>query len=324
MGWGVWDTLSAGTFDPYRDESMKKIRVLVSLITDENDYQREQAASATAAARKLDVDLQVVYANGEAIAQTKQLLAAINSATERPDAIVVHPAGTAMLQVAKAATQKSIAWVVVNRGVDNLLPAGERSSAPMASLELDQTEVGRIQGRQFAELMPAGGKLFYIEGPGTEAVKQRRAGMQETLPSNIQVESARAKWTEDSGAQIMALRLKIKGDRPPDVQVIGCQNDTMAMGARKAVEALPPGPIRDQWLKVAFTGCDGLPATGQKWVQRGLLAATVLAPPLAGLAIEQVVKALTSGRPMAEHTLARPASYPALGSVGKPVAGARG
>src|SRR5687768_12580441 len=296
---------------------MKKLRILVSLITEENDYQREQAAAATVAARKLDVDLQVVYANGEAIAQTKQILSAINSATERPDAIVVHPAGTAMLQVAKTASQKGIGWVVVNRGVDNLLPAAERSSAPMACLELDQMEMGRIQGRQFAALMPSGGKLFYIEGPGTEAVKQRRAGMQEVLPSNIEVEAARAKWTEDSGAHVMALRLKIKGDKAPDVQVVGCQADALAMGARKAVEALPPGPTREQWLKVAYTGCDGLPATGQKWVQKGLLAATVIAPALAGIAVEQVVKALTSRRPMAEHTLARPTSYPAMGSVGK-------
>ena len=296
---------------------MKKLRILLSLITEENDYQREQAAAAMTAARKLDVDLQVVYANGEAIAQTRQLLAAINSATDRPDAIVVHPAGTAMLQVAKTASQKNIGWVVVNRGVDNLLPAAERSAAPMACLELDQMEVGRIQGRQFAALMPSGGKLFYIEGPGTEAVKQRRAGMQETLPANIQVEAARAKWTEDSGAHVMSVRLKIKGDRAPDVQVVGCQNDTMAIGARKAAEALPAGPIRDQWLKVAFTGCDGLPATGQKWVQRGLLAATVIASPLAGLAVEHVARALASGQPMPEHTLARPASYPALASVGK-------
>ena len=49
--------------------------------------------------------------------------------------------------------------------------------------------------------MPSGGRLFYIEGPGTEVVKQRRAAMQETLPANIQVEAARAKWTEDSGVR---------------------------------------------------------------------------------------------------------------------------
>ena len=296
---------------------MKNLRILLSLITQDNDYQREQAAAAMVAARKAGVELQVAYANGEAIAQTRQILSAINSTTERPDAIVVHPAGTAMLQVARTASQKNIAWVVVNRGVDNLLPAAERSGAPMACLELDQAEVGRIQGRQFAALMPSGGKLFYIEGPGTEVVKQRRAGMQETLPANIDVETARAKWTEESGTQVMALRLRIKGEKAPDVKVVGCQNDALAMGARKAVEALPAGPVRDQWLRVAYTGCDGLPGTGQSWVKRGLLAATIVAPPLAGLAVEHVAKALTSGRPMAEHTLARPTSYPALGSIGR-------
>src|SRR5438445_7104821 len=33
---------------------------------------------------------------------------------------------------------------------------------------------------------------------------------------------------------------------------------------------------RERWLALPFTGCDGMPDTGQAWVRSGLLAATVV------------------------------------------------
>ena len=44
---------------------MKKLRVVVSLITDDNDYQREQAAAASEAAVRLDVDVQTLFADND-------------------------------------------------------------------------------------------------------------------------------------------------------------------------------------------------------------------------------------------------------------------
>ena len=32
---------------------------------------------------------------------------------------------------------------------------------------------------------------------------------------------------------------------------------------------------RERWLNLPFTGCDGLPKTGQSWLRSGLLAATI-------------------------------------------------
>ena len=39
---------------------MKKLRILVSLTTNDNDYQIEQAAAADEAARRLGVDVQII------------------------------------------------------------------------------------------------------------------------------------------------------------------------------------------------------------------------------------------------------------------------
>jgi ribose transport system substrate-binding protein len=300
---------------------MTKPSILLSLVTDENDYQREQANAAQAAASQAGFELRVIYAASDAITQAKQLLAAVQAPVgERPTAIVVQPAGTSMPHVAKAAVQQNIGWIVVNRAADYASELrAVRPGVPVAGVAIDNVEVGRLQGRQFAALLPGGGTVLYIEGPAIDVSKQRHAGTLETLPPAIELQSARGRWTAESGAQALQIRLGLRGTKLPDL--IGSQNDDMAMGARRAVEALPPGPQRDQWLSIPYTGVDGVPATGQAWVQKQLLAATIITPPLAGLAIELLAKA-HGGQSIPERTLVPPSSYPPVDQL-RPIAVAR-
>jgi ABC-type sugar transport system substrate-binding protein len=73
---------------------MKKLRFLVALRTNENDYQIEQARAAEQAAKKWHVDLQILYADNDAINQSTQILKAVQGAPEdRPDAIIFEPVG---------------------------------------------------------------------------------------------------------------------------------------------------------------------------------------------------------------------------------------
>jgi ribose transport system substrate-binding protein len=301
---------------------MSKPRVLLSLVTDDNDYQREQANAAQAAAAQAGVELRVLYAGGDAITQTKQLLAAVQAPVgERPSAIVVQPTGTSMPHVAKAAVQQNIGWIVIHCSADYVRELrAARPGVPVASIAVDNVESGRLQGRQFAALLPGGGTVLYLTGPAVDVSKQRHAGTLETVPNNIELQAARCRWTAESGAQALQIRLGLRATKVPDL--VGCQNDDMAIGARRAVEALPPGPQRDQWLSIPYTGVDGVPATGQAWVQQHLLAATVVTPPLAGLAIELLAKATLSGQPMPEHTMVQPTSYPPIDQL-QPVAVAR-
>jgi ABC-type sugar transport system substrate-binding protein len=88
---------------------MAKLNVLVSLITEDNDYQKEQAAAAEDAARLLDANLQIVYADNDAVNQSQQLARVIQRPAQRPDAILVEPVGTGMPQVAAAAAA-GIGW----------------------------------------------------------------------------------------------------------------------------------------------------------------------------------------------------------------------
>ena len=81
---------------------------MVALTTNDNDYQIEQARAAEQAAKKLNVDLQILYADNDAINQSTQILKAVQAAPDdRPDAIIFEPVGgTALPQVARAAVER--------------------------------------------------------------------------------------------------------------------------------------------------------------------------------------------------------------------------
>jgi len=294
---------------------MKKLRILVSLTTNDNDYQIEQAQSAEQMARKLAVELQIVYADNDAITQSTQILKAIQAEEgQRPDAIVFEPVGgTALPQVARAAATAGIGWAVLNRDANYIAELRRSSSAPFFAVSSDHVEIGRIQGRQFAALLPHGGSILYIQGPAeNSAAKERTLGMQETKPANIHCILLRAQWTEESAQRSVRSWLKLSTSQKAAIDLIGSQDDSMAIGGRKAFEELSNESERERWLKLPFTGCDGLPKTGEAWVRSGLLAATVFVPPNTGQAIEMLVDAIQNGKKPPERALTIAVSLPAL------------
>jgi len=294
---------------------MTKLRFLVSLTTNDNDYQIEQAHSAEQAARKVGAEVQIVYADNDAITQSTQILKAIQSdESQRPDAVVFEPVGgTALPQVARAAASAGIGWAVLNRDASYIPELRKSSSAPFFGVSSDHLEIGRIQGRQFAALLPHGGSILYIQGPAENpAAKERTVGMQETKPSNIHVTALRAQWTEESAQRSVRSWLKLSTSQKAAIDLVGAQDDSMAIGARKAFEELPNESDRERWLNLPFTGCDGLPKTGEAWVRTGLLAATVFVPPNTGQAIEMLVDAMQNGKKVPERALTVPVSIPPL------------
>jgi hypothetical protein len=66
---------------------------------------------------------------------------------------------------------------------------------------------------------------------------------------------------------------------------------------------------------VPFTGCDGIVSKGQKYVQEGLLRATIIAPPLTGLALKMLTQAMRAHKQPAEQTLVQPMSYPPIAQL---------
>lgn len=295
---------------------MKKLRFLLSLITRSNDFQIEQDAAARAAAQQAGVDLEIVYADSDTITQSTQLLRAIqNEPSLRPDAILFEPVGgTALPQVARAAVTASIGWAALNCDPDYISDLRRTAKAPIFALSSDHKEIGRIQARQFAALLPRGGAVLYIQGPSDNvASRDRTAGMQSILPKNIHMTALRGQWTEESAARSVNSWLKLTIANKTKIDVVGAQNDVMALAARKVFATMENAD--DRWLRIPYTGVDGLVKTGQAWVRDGSLAATVVVPPNTGQALQMMASAYQSGARLPERSYTTPQSFPPIESL---------
>lgn len=296
---------------------MKRLNFVVSLTNNDNDYQQEQAAAAQKAAQRLGVDAKIVHANNDALAQSQQLLHYIqDSSVQRPDAIMFEPAGgTAFPQVARAAVAAGIGWVVLNHEVEYIAELRRSFKVPIFAISSDHEEIGAIQGKQFAALLPNGGSILYIEGPAnSSAAKDRTRGMNRTKPANIQVKTMRANWTEESSYRTVSSWLRLRTSQESHVDLVGAQDDSMAIGAKRAFSEIAEAD-RGRWMKIPITGCDGMPKTGQMWVRGGTLAATIFIRPNTDLAIEMLVEAFRSGAVLPERKVTEPESVPSLAEL---------
>jgi ribose transport system substrate-binding protein len=293
---------------------MHNQNVVIALTTRDNDYQAEQSASAVEVASRLGVKINVIYADNNAVNQCQQLVKIIQDKAERPDAILVEPVGTPMYQVAKAAVAAGIGWGILNREADYIPELRREAQVPVFAVSPDQEEVGRIQGKQLAAFTTEG-NILYIEGPSTSsAANLRTKGMLSTKPSKVEVKVLKADWSQRGAYHAVKSWLSLSTSSQLHIRAVVCQNDAMAMGAREAFASLPQA-AREQSLNIPFTGCDGVTKTGQEWVRSGQLRATVVIPPMAGLALEMLAKAVSTGSMPAERTLCAPRSFPALAEI---------
>ena len=132
-----------------------------------------------------------------------------------------------------------------------------------------------------------------------------------TKPANIQVKTMRANWTEQSAYRAVSSWLRLRTSQETRIDLVGAQDDSMAAGARKAFAEIGERE-RERWLKIPFTGCDGLPKTGQAWVRNGLLAATIYVRPITDLGLEMLTEAIRTGTQPPERTLTVPESVPSF------------
>ena len=296
---------------------MPKLRILLSVMNSSNDFQIEQVKGARQAAARAGADLEIVDAQDDGILQSQQLLSRVQSSAEtRPNAVIFEPAGsTVHPHVAQAAAAAGIGWVVLSRDADYIAHLRASSRIPAFVVAADHEEIGRIQGRQLAALLPRGGMVLTIQGPShSKAAHLRYDGLLETKPENIQLRAVRGHWTESSAQKAVSSWLDLSTSRATDIAAICAQDDSMAMGARKAFEQCTH-ELRQSWLQIPFLGCDGMPETGQKWVDRGLLTATVFSPPTAPIAIDQIARFLSGGTMPPARILTETRSIPDLGTL---------
>jgi ABC-type sugar transport system substrate-binding protein len=281
----------------------------------DGEYQDLLRQDCADAARRHGFELRVVSADDDASKQAMQIQNSLEAAKYRkPVAFLVCPVReAALVSVAHAAARAGVAFVVLLRSSAYMTELrDELPDVPVFSVLCDQWEIGRLQGRCFRALLPQGGEVVYLRGPlGTSSAVRRFEGVQEVLAgSRLQVFTATTDWTLEGGETAMNQWLEIIEHRPLPKLVVGAQNDAMAMGARAALERLARRRPDVSVDKIPIVGCDGSPGYGKRLVDEGMLAATIVMPPVAGIAVNELA-AWSSGRPPppAEIVL-RPTPYP--------------
>jgi ribose transport system substrate-binding protein len=297
---------------------LSKQTVVVALLSVDQEFQRLQAEDARGAASASGLKTEVVFAEDSAIIQIQQLYKFVHRPpAERPLAIVVETVtGEGLERVARAAVQAGIGWLIVNRRVAYLdALRKEFPELPIGAITTDQVEVGRIQARQILSLLPHGRRnVLYVTGPpDTSAAKERLQGVNEGLSaSSVQLRLLEGLWTEASGQQVVERWLRLNPSEDARPALVACQNDTMAVGARKALRARRDIP---ELAHVPVTGVDGLMQGGRALVDAGELSATVVAPSNGGPALHLLGQFVSTGRALPATTVQKPASYPNEGAL---------
>ncbi len=291
------------------------------VVVENNDYQAMQVAAAQEAAGRLNVELQVIEIEHDAVMQSQEIIKALQNPPEsRPHGVLFEPVGTSLAQAARVAANSGVGWVVLNRAsVDYMNELRSKYKSPMMCVTTSHVDVGRLQGQQLSKLLPNGGTVLYIQGPSSnDASVERTQGMEAAKPANIDLRLLKGTWTEISGYEAVRSFLRLSTSREALIGAVAAQNDAMALGARRAFQELMTGADKERYARVPFLGCDGLKNFGQMAVKKRELAATVVIPASASEAVEALANALQSRQQGPERIYTQPTSFPDLGSL-KPV-----
>jgi ABC-type sugar transport system substrate-binding protein len=295
---------------------MKKLRFVISLPND-NRYQHEQGLAALAAGERLGVDVRLMHANDDAITQSQQILEVVQARPEaRPDAVVAEPVtGSGLRRVAQTAVAAGIGWVISNCDVDYVAELRRSTAALVFAVSQGQMEVGRLQGKQIAALLPGGGAVLSVEGPSASVVAvQRHEGVQRTKPPNVQIRSVRTKWSEESSYLAVSSWLRLATNQAEHFRLLAAQAHDLMLGARRAFEDHPDPAEREKWLGLPSIGV-GIRTHVEPLIARGTMTAAVITAVTMPLAVEMLHRAIeTKSRPP-EHTMVELTSCPALAKL---------
>ena len=287
---------------------MDKPRLKFLLQNDTNEYQQLIRNEAQAAARGTDLEVEFEFAQNDFMQQIRQLYTCIRSEPElRPRFLFVFPVRDGSFERAlRDAAAAGVGCMVLNRRPKYL--ADVRRSmpgVPVGSIGPDQVEIGRIQARQARALTPAGGLVLYVMGSSLSSAAQDRAqGFRELLRgTSLRCSEIHGDWDAALAEKAVRRWLQLVLISDQRLSLIVCQNDAMAIGAKRALAAAAVEMQRPELSRLPLTGCDGLPDVGQKLVRQGELAATVVQLSTGRPAIEWTSKWLTGQTASLDVTL---------------------
>ncbi|NDV18482.1 ribose ABC transporter substrate-binding protein RbsB [Pseudodesulfovibrio sp. JC047] len=192
-------------------------------------------------------------------------------------AILVNPTDSdAVSNAIRLINQAGIPVVTLDRGASRGTVASHIAS--------DNVAGGKMAGDFMAEKLGKGARVIQLEGlPGTSAARDRGAGFEQAVAANDfkVLASQPADFDRTKGLNVMENLLANYGD----VQGVFAQNDEMALGAMRALQAAGK--------KVVIVGFDGTD-DGVAAVKRGDMAGTIAQQPalIGSLGVETADKIL--------------------------------
>jgi ribose transport system substrate-binding protein len=292
-----------------------RVKVLVSLPDNCDEVETLQVQDAWATADRLGLELELVHADNNPVLQIQQILRAMRAPVP-PNAIVVEPLATQALEtVLRRAAEVGIGSAVLNDSVGYIEALrAEFPRVAVLRVSVDQMEVGRMQGRHVRALLPAGGTVLYIQGAQTASAAERLEGFQEAIGSaSIRILALDGCGSRESAERAVGKWIRLRGPENARIDLVAAQSDSMALGARRALEVEGP-----RWSRISYLGIGGVPSGGQQLVDSGTLTATVVLPSATGPAIESLERGRRGGGVPATVAL-RVGSYPAESELLKPV-----
>ncbi|MFZ7234349.1 ribose ABC transporter substrate-binding protein RbsB [Avibacterium gallinarum] len=176
--------------------------------------------------------------------------------------LLINPTdSTAVASAVRMANQKNIPVITLDRGA--------AQGKVVSHIASDNVAGGKMAGDFIAEKLGNNAKVIQLEGiAGTSAARERGEGFKQAVEAHKfdVLASQPADFDRTKGLNVMENLLTAQ----PNVQAVFAQNDEMALGAIRAVQA-----VNKSVLIVGFDGTDD----GVKAVKSGKLAATIAQQP---------------------------------------------
>ena len=242
-----------------------------------NEFQVGMLDAARESAKELGVKLIEQDGQGDATKQVSQMEQLIS---QKVDAIIMAPYDKdACAPAVVKAKEAGIPLIIVNSTVVNI----EEATTYVGS---DDKVAGTMAMEELAKAIGGKGDVMMIRGPiGNSAEVGRTSGVEEVLEANPDIKlvvDEPADWDREKGMKLMENKLQA------GTSIVGvlAQNDEMAIGAQKAIEA---AGMQDE---IKVIGIDAIP-DALTAVEDGKLIGTIFqdAVSQAKTALEVAVKA---------------------------------
>ena len=240
--------------------AMAKDAIALVISTLDNPFFVTLKEGAEKQAKALDYDLVVLDSQND---PAKELANVEDVSVRGVKVLLINPTDSdAVGNAIAVANQKKLPVITLDRAANK--------GQVIAHIASDNTAGGEMAGNYIAEKLGKGAKIIQLEGiAGTSAARERGAGFAKAAQAHDFkiLASQPADFDRSKGLDVMENLLTAQ----PEVQGVFAQNDEMALGALRAIQAAGKKDL----VLVGFDGTDD----GVKAVKGGKMAATIAQQP---------------------------------------------